>query len=103
MTKLKFLLPILFLSSIACESTRDPTLTTIRSEPTGAYVEVDYTKQSCTTPCTIKLERPLRIHISKEGFEKQSFYIKPGSRDVIVKLELIADSADVESTQLPDL
>lgn len=91
----------MLISGCASDGSRE--LTTIRSIPNGAYLEIGFDKRTCTTPCSIKLDRPQRIEVSKEGFEKQVFYIQPNNRDVFVKLELVAASEDVESTQLPDL
>lgn len=86
----------------ACETAPDD-YRTIVSEPTGAFVQIDYTQHECFTPCTIKLDRRLRINVSKEGYKPQLFYIEPGRGDIRVKLELIAASDSVQSTDLPEL
>jgi len=91
---------VLLLSACATENDN---FTSIKSDPTGAFVQFEWVNRTCTTPCTIKMDRRLRATISKEGYKPQTFYIELGSDDMFIQLELIATSKDVESTALPDL
>lgn len=91
-----------FLLLAGCASNTDE-FVIIDTDPSGAFVQFQWNERTCNTPCTVKLDRRLRATITKEGYKTEEFYIEPGSKDIFLKLELIAKRDNVESTQLPDL
>jgi len=101
------LIPALFacLLATACVNStpKDPRIKIV-SEPTNAFVDLEYEQQNCLTPCTLLLGKRTKIIVSKEGFVSQTFYLEPKpGRTVRVKLELTAASKNVETTELPEL
>lgn len=77
-------------------------ITSIVSEPTGAYVNVEGFGE-CETPCRVALDGPRMVTVAKAGFKPQRFQITPQSRRIKVVLELVAPTGDVEAKELPDL
>jgi hypothetical protein len=77
-------------------------ITTLNSEPPGAYVKVEGLGE-CETPCRIELDAPRMITVAKAGFKPQRFQVAPGKKRINVVLELVAPTEEVETQEIPEL
>ena len=74
----------------------------IVTDPPGALVTVEQYGE-CISPCTIGLDAPRAVKITKDGYVEQTITVKPHSRTVKLKLELAAASTDIDTGSLPDI
>ena len=87
----------------ACESiSGGPRTTEIVTDPPGALVRVEGYGE-CLSPCVIEFDAPRTIIVAKEGFRAQRLAIKPGKARILLKLDLVAPTTDVEETEMPKL
>lgn len=92
-----------FVALTGCATESPNMLRTVRTVPAGAVIKFDYSDVTCMTPCTIKVARPLRIILTKEGFEETRLFVEPGRGDIEVTLDLTAPAEPVDEIELPDL
>ena len=74
----------------------------IRTTPPGATVTIPGFGE-CSTPCTVQFSQPRQVTIAKAGYKKQIITVGPRGGRILVPLELVAPSVDVDATSLPDL
>jgi len=74
----------------------------IVTDPPAALVTVEQYGE-CISPCTIGLDGPRTVKITKDGYIEQIITVKPHSGTLKLKLELAAASTDVDTGSLPDI
>lgn len=76
--------------------------TEIVTEPPGADIKVEGYGE-CTSPCVVEFDVPRWVSIAKAGFKPQRLELKPGKSRVVIPLELVAPTTDVEKTEMEKL
>lgn len=89
-------------ATTGCMTLGSSGVTKIVTAPPGATARVEGFGE-CETPCTVSLNAPRTITVAKAGYIAKRLRIKPGQSKVKIELELAAPTAEVESTQMPEL
>lgn len=75
----------------------------VETDPPGAILTFpDGT--TCETPCPVNVTEEMTMEVAKAGYKAQAYRLYGNSQErLVIELELVAPTTDVEETALPDL